>query len=199
MRMWKRFVPSSITSSVVIVAVFAAVGCAESGIRPAVLKIEDSADWKLSEGCRTYKFGIPTDPDCDILAGQGIAIQVTRIRKLMLQPGQDNRSTIGIEFQSARGNWSFSAPYAVLSMAGVSYTPGDLDEAIVFAKGNEPALTRLQPHQPRYELPPGERRFFRLRFAVPQSELGGKFALRLTGLQRDGEAVQVPTLEFEVK
>ena len=197
MRQW--FVLSFVASSIVIAASFAAGGCAVSSIQPAIPKIEDSADWQLSEGCRVYKFGILTAPDCDILTGQGVAIQITRIRVLSLQPGQDDRSTIGIEFQSDRGNLSFSAPYVALLIAGVSYTPADLDEAIVFAKGDGAIVTRLPPHQQRYPLPPGERRFFRLRFAVPQNELGGRFALRITGLQRDGEAVRVPLLEFETK
>ena len=82
-------------------------------------------------------------------------------------------------------------------MAGGSYAPTDIDEAIVFAKAGTTSPERLQPHQQRYELPPGERRFLRLRFAVPQDELGGGFALRVTGLQREGESVRVPLLEFE--
>jgi hypothetical protein len=184
---------------VVVIASFAVAGCAVSRIQPAIPKIEDSADWQLSEGCRVYKFGILTAPDCDILTGQGIAIQITRIRLLHLQPGQDNRSTIGIEFHPYRGNWSFSAPYVTLLIAGGSYTPTDLDEAIVFAKGDKTISERLQPHQQRYQLPPDERRFLRLRFAVPQNELENGFALRVTGLQREGEAVRVPLLEFETK
>ena len=170
-----------------------------SRIQPAIPKIEDGANWQLSEGCRVYEFGILTAPDCDILTGQGIAIQITRIRPLSVQPGQDNRSTIGIEFYPNRGNWSFSAPYVALLIAGGSYTPTDVDEAIVFAKGDRTTLERLQPHQQRYQLPPGERRFLRLRFAVPQNELGNGFALRVTGLQREDEAVRVPLLEFETK
>jgi hypothetical protein len=84
-------------------------------------------------------------------------------------------------------------------IAGGSYIPAEIDEAIVFAKEGRTIVERLQPHQQRYRLPPGERRFLRLRFAVPQSELGDGFALRVTGLEREGEAVRVPLLEFETK
>jgi hypothetical protein len=38
---------------------------------------------------------------------------------------------------------------------------------------------------------------FRLRFSVPQSELENGFALRMTGLQREGEAARVPIMRFE--
>jgi hypothetical protein len=189
----------AVRASVVIVTGLAIAGCAASRIQPAIPKIEDSADWQLSEGCRVYRLGIPTAPDCDILTGQGIAIQITRIRLLTLQPGQDDRSTIGIEFHPDRGSWSFSAPYVALLIAGGSYAPTDLDEAIVFAKAGATILERLQPHQERYELPSGERRFLRLRFAVPQDKLANGFALRVTGLQREGEAVRVPLLEFETR
>ena len=198
MRTGTRFGLSSV-ASIVLVASFAVVSGAAYGMQPAIPKIEDSADWQLSEGCRVYKFGILTAPDCDILTGQGIAIQITRIRLLSLQPGQDNRSTIGIELRPDQGNWSFSAPYVTLSISGGSYTPSDLDEAIVFGKGDRPILERLQPHQQRYRLPLGEKRFFRLRFAVPQNELRNGFALRVTGLKGEGEAVRVPILQFEFK
>ena len=193
MRTETRFALCAV-ASIVIVASRAAYG-----VQPAIPKIEDSADWQLSEGCRVYKFGVLTAPDCDILAGQGIAIRITRIRLLSLQPGQDNRSTIGIEFHPDHGKWSFSAPYVTLSIAGGSYTPSDLDEAIVFAKGDRPILERLPPHQQRYQLPPGEKRFFRLRFAVPQNELRNGFALWITGLQRGRQGVRVPNLRFEFK
>jgi hypothetical protein len=86
MRTGTRFALCSV-ASVLIVASFAVVSCAVYGMQPAVPKIEDSADWQLSEGCRVYKFGVLTAPDCDILTGQGIAIQITRIRLLSLQPG----------------------------------------------------------------------------------------------------------------
>ncbi len=158
MRTPHRFVPSSIAPAVAAFAAFAVVGCAASGTRLALPKIQDSAGWQLSQGCRVYRLGIPTAPDCDILAGHGIAIQVTRIRLLPLSPGQDDRSTIGIELLADPGNWSFSAPYAVLSVAGTSHTPTDLDEAIAFAKGERTVLARLQPRQPGYPLTPGERR-----------------------------------------
>ena len=186
-------------AAVVVVTGLAIAGCAASGIQPAIPKIEKSADWQLSEGCRVYRLGIPTAPDCDILTGQGIAIQITRIRLLSLQPGSDNRATIGIEFHPDHGSWSFSAPYVALLAAGGSYMPTDLDEAIVFAKGGAAILERLQPHQQRYELPPGDRRFVRLRFAVPQDKLVNGFALRITGLQREGEPIRVPLLEFETR
>ena len=195
--MGKRAVLSAVVVSVVVVIGLAMAGCAASSIRPAMSRIEEGAGWQLSEGCRVYRLGIPTVPDCDILAGQGIAIKITRIRLLSLQPGQDNRTTIGIEFQTEHGSWTFSAPYAALSIAGGSYTPTDIDEAIVFAKAGRATPERLQPHQQRYELPPGERRFLRLRFAVPQDQLGNGFALRVTGLQRKDESVRVPLLEFE--
>lgn len=198
MRTVKRFSPSSV-ASVVIVAGFIVGSSAVYGIQPAIPKIEDSADWQLSEGCRVYKFGILTAPDCDILTSDGIAVQITRIRLSSLQRDQDNRSTIGIEFHPDHGDWSFSSPYVALLIAGTSYTPSDLDEAIVFAKGDRPILERLVPHQQRYQLPSGEKRFFRLRFAVPQNELRNGFALRVTGLQREGEAVRVPIIEFEFK
>src|SRR5437773_899833 len=97
MRTGKRFRLSSVTL-VVIAAGFVVVSCGVYGMQPAIPKIEDSAGWQLAEGCRVYKFGILTDPDCDILTGEGIAVQITRIRLLNLHPGQDNRSTIGIEF-----------------------------------------------------------------------------------------------------
>jgi hypothetical protein len=189
----------SLGASVVVVTVLAIAGCAATRMHPAIPKIEESAGWQLSEGCRVYRLGIPTDPDCDILTGQDIAIQITRIRVLSLQPGQDDRGTIGIEFQPDHGSWSFSAPYAALLIAGGSYTPSDLDEAIVFAKEGATIVQRLQPHQQRYELPPGEKRFLRLRFAVTQDKLGNGFALRVTGLQKDGEAVRVPLLKFETR
>ena len=38
-----------------------------------------------------------------------------------------------------------------------------------------------------------------LRFAVSQNELRNGFALRVTGLQREGQDVQVPILQFEFK
>jgi hypothetical protein len=199
MRTGKRFSLCSVASAV-IVAGFVVVSCAAYGIQPAIPKIEDSAGWQLSEGCRVYKFGILTAPDCDILTGKGIAIQITRIRLLSLQPGQDNRSTIGIEFHSDHSGWSFSSPSVALLIAGRSYTPSDIDEAIVFAKQDRPIFPEpLQPNLQRYDLPPGEKRFFRLRFAVPQNELRNGFVLRVTGLQREGEAVRVPILEFEFK
>ena len=169
------------------------------GIQPAIPKIEDSVGWQLSHGCRVYRFGVLTDPDCDILTGDGIAVQITRIRLLNLQPGQDNRSIIGIEFYPERGSWSFSSPYITLLVAGKSYAPLDIDEALVFPQGGELSLKRLPLHQQQYQLPSGEKRFFRLRFAVPQNELRNGFALRVTGLQKKGETVHVPTLEFEFK
>jgi hypothetical protein len=199
LRTGKRFVLSSVSASVVAVAGLAIAGCAASRLQPAIPKIEENATWRLSEGCRVYRLGIPTAPDCDVLTGRGIAIQITRIRLLSLQPGQDDRSTIGIEFHPDHDSWSFSAPYASLLIAGGSYTPADLDEAIVFAKGGAAILERLQPHRERYLLPPGERRFLRLRFSVPQNKLGNGFALQITGLQREGEAVRVPLLEFETQ
>src|SRR6185295_4151124 len=80
------------------------------GAPPAIPKIEESAGWQLSEGCRFYKFGILTEPDCDILTGEGVAIQITRVRVLSLPPGQDNRPIIGIQLQPDHGHWYFSSP-----------------------------------------------------------------------------------------
>ena len=181
-----------------IVAGLAVVSSAVSGMGPAIPKIEDSAGWQLSEGCRVYKFGILTDPDCDILTGHGIAIQITRIRLLSLPPGQDDRPIIGIQFQPNDGDWYFSSPFVVLLIAGRSYTPADIDQALVFAKRDQPIFPeKLQPNQQRYKLPLGEKRFFRLRFSVPQSELKEGFALRVTGLQKQGETVQVPLVRFQ--
>jgi hypothetical protein len=97
MRTGKRFSLSS-AALVVIAAGFAVVSCAVHEIQPAIPNIEDGAGWQLSEGCRVYKFGFLTAPDCDILTGAGIAVQITRIRLPNSQPNQDNRSTIGIEF-----------------------------------------------------------------------------------------------------
>ena len=76
--------------------------------------------------------------------------------------------------------------------------PPDIDEALVFAKRGRPIFPeKLQAAQQRYELPPEQKRFFRLRFAVPQSKFGSGFAIRITGLQRDGEAVRVPGAKFD--
>jgi len=167
------------------------------GTRPAIPRIEDSGGWQLSEGCRVYKFGMLTDPDCDLLTGDGVAIQVTRVRILSLPPGQDNRPTIGIQFQPDQADWYFSSPFVTLSIAGRSYI-GDIDQALVFAKGDRPIFPeKLGSGQQRYELPPGEKRFFRLRFSVNQSELRNGFALRVTGLHKEGEAVWVPVMKFE--
>ena len=181
-----------------IVVGFAVVSSAAYGMQPAIPKIEDSAGWQLSEGCRVYKFGIITEPDCDILTGKGVTIQITRIRLLSLPPGQDDRPIIGIQFQPDDGGWYFSSPFVVLLIAGRSYTPADIDQALVFAKRDQPIFPEnLQPNQQRYQLPLGEQRFFRLRFSVPQSELKEGFALRVTGLQKQGEAVQVPLVRFQ--
>lgn len=198
MYMAKRFSPSIVGSGIIFAGLLLGSG-AVYGIQPAIPKIEHSVGWQLSQGCQVYKFGILTDPDCDILTGDGIAVQITRIRLLSLQPGQDSRSGIGIEFHPSHGSWSFSSPYVSLLIAERSYTPLEVDEAIVFAKGDRPSLERLQPRQQQYQLPPGEKRFFRLRFAVPQNELRNGFTLRIMGLQREGEVVLVPALNFEFK
>ena len=167
------------------------------GTRPAIPRIEDSGGWQLSEGCRVYKFGMLTVPDCDLLTGDGVTIQVTRVRILSLPPGQDNRATIGIQFQPNQGDWYFSSPFVALSIAGRSYV-ADNDQALVFARGARPIFPeQLQSDQQRYELPLGEKRFFRLRFAVNQSELRNGFALQVTGLHREGEIVWVPVMKFE--
>jgi len=137
------------------------------GMRPAIPSIEDgSGSWQLSEGCQVYKFGMLTDPDCDVLTGDGVSIQVTRVRILSLPPGQDNRPTIGIQFQPDQGNWYFSSPFVALTIAGRSYI-ADIDQALVFARGDRPIFPeKLGSDQQRYELPPREKRFFRLRFSV---------------------------------
>ena len=176
----------------------AVVSAAVLGTPPAIPKIEDSAGWQLSEGCQVYKFGILTEPDCYILTGEGVAVQITRVRLLSLPPGQDNRPIIGIQLQPAHGHWYFSSPFVTLVIAGKSYTPAEIDQALVFARSDRPIFPeQLQPKQQRYELPPGEKRFFRLRFSVPQSELKNGFALRMTGLQKEGEAVRVPIMRFQ--
>ena len=139
---------------------------------PAIPKIEDSAGWQLSEGCRVYKFGILTDPDCDILTGHGIAIQITRIRLLNLPPGQDDRATIGIELQADDGDRYFSSPFVGLIIAGRSYTPPEIDQALVFAKRDRPIFPeKLQPNQQRYQLPPGKRDFSDFGFRFPKVSL----------------------------
>ena len=174
------------------------ISAAAYGAPPAIPKIEPSAGWQLSAGCQVYKFGILTEPDCDILAGEGIAIQFTRFRVLSLQPGQDNRPVIGIELQTAHGHWNFSSPFVTLEVAGRSYAPAEIDQAIVFARSDRPIVPEmLQPNRQQYELPLGEKRFFRLRFPVPQSELGNGFTLRIGGLRKEGEAVRVPIMRFE--
>ena len=180
-----------------IVAGCPAVSSPVYGTRPAIPRIEDSGGWQVSEGCRVYEFGMLTDPDCDLLTGDGVAIQVTRVRILSLPPGQDNRPTIGIQFQPDQGDWYFSSPFVALSIAGRSYI-ADIDQALVFARGDRPIFPeKLGSDQQRYELPPGEKRFFRLRFSVNQSELRNGFALRVTGLHKEGEAVWVPVMKFE--
>jgi hypothetical protein len=194
----KRLAPFSVALLIVAAAGFVVFSCRAYGVPPAIPKIGDSAGWQLSEACRVYKFGILTDPDCDILSGEGIAIQITRIRLLNLQPGQDNRTTVGIEFRPDHGNWYFSSPYVALLIAGKSFAPPDIDEGLVFEKGGRRIFPeRLQLNQQRYQLPPGEKRFFRLRFAVPQNELRNGFALQVTGLQKEGAAVPVPILKLQ--
>ena len=197
MRAGNRLAPVSV-ALLLIGAGCAVVSAAVYGTPPAIPKIEDSAGWQLSEGCQVYKFGILTEPDCDILTGEGVTVQITRVRLLSLPPGQDNRPIIGIQLQPAHGHWYFSSPSVTLVIAGRSYTPAEIDQALVFARSDRPIFPeKLQPNQQRYELPPGEKRFFRLRFSVSQSELRNGFALRVTGLQKEGEAVRVPIMRFE--
>jgi len=180
-----------------IIAGCPVVSAPSYGTRPAIPSIEDSRGWQLSEGCRVYKFGMLTDPDCDLLTGDGVAIQVTRVRIPSLPPGQDNRPTIGIQFQPDQGDWYFSSPFVALSIAGRSYV-AHIDQALVFARSDRPIFPeKLGSDQQRYELPPGEKRFFRLRFSVNQSELRNGFALRVTGLHKEGQAVWVPIMKFE--
>lgn len=139
-----------------------------------------------------------TEPDCDILTGAGVTVQITRFRVLSLPPGQDNRPSIGIQLQSNQGHWHFSAPFVALQVAGKTYAPAEIDQVLVLARVDRPVFPeKLPANQQRYELPPGERRFFRLRFPVPQSELGNGFVLRFIGLQKEGEAVRVPVVRFK--
>ena len=176
-------------------AVFTAVGCAVN--RPFVPTLESSTNWQFSEGCRVYRYGILTDPDCDILTGEGIAIQITRIHVLSLQPGQDNRAIIGVELAPDNGDWNFSSPYASLELGESRHVAAEINEALVFeSRGRRIFPKKLGRNRERYALPADERRFFRLRFAVPQSELDNGFLLRVTGLQKNGEAVSVPLIKF---
>ena len=192
-----RLAPISV-ALLLIGAGCAVVSAAVYGTPPAIPKIEDSAGWQLSEGCQVYKFGILTEPDCDILTGEGVAVQITRVRLLSLPPGQDNRPIIGIQFQPDHDHWYFISPFVTLMIGGRSYIPAEIDQALVFARSDRAIFPeKLQPNQQRYELPPGEKRFFRLRFSVPQNELRNGFALRMTGLQKEGEAVRVPIIRFE--
>jgi len=175
--------------------VFAVVGCAVN--QPFVPTLEKSANWQLSEGCRAYQYGILTDPDCDILTGDGIAIQITRIHVLNVQPGQDNRAIIGIELAPENGDWNFSSPYVSLEFGESRHVAPEINEALVFEKRGQRILPeKLIRNRQQYALPTGERRFFRLRFAVPQTELNNGFALRVIGLQKDGAAVSVPLIKF---
>lgn len=162
---------------------------------PFVPAIEDPIDWHISEGCRIYQYGILSDPGCDILTGKGIAIQISRIRILSLHPGADDRTTIGIKPQ--RDDWYFSSPYAALEIAGREYISSEIDEVLVFERQRQSFVEKLEARQQRYRLPLGEKRFFRLRFAVPQAELSNGFALRLTGLHRHSAAVSIPILNFK--
>lgn len=196
--MMRKHAAQFVSALFVIVAAFVIVSSRAYGMSPAIPKIEDGAGWQVSEGCRVYKFGILTDPDCDILIGKGIAIQITRIRFLNLKPGQDNRTTVGIEFRPDNDKWYFSSPYVALLIAGKSFAPPEIEEGLLFEKGGRQIFPeRLQLNQQRYQLPPGEKRFFRLRFAVPQNELRNGFALQVTGLQKEGAAVPVPILKFQ--
>ena len=175
--------------------VLALVGCAMH--RPFASSIDENAVWRLSEGCRVYQYGILTDPSCDILTGEGIAIQITRVHLLTLHPGQDNRATIGIGFEPTQGDWQFSSPYADLEIGAGKYLSSSIDQAFVSKRRDKPIFPeRLERTQQRYTLPPGEQRFFVLRFPVPQSELRSGFALRVVGLQKDGAVLPTPIIKF---
>lgn len=195
MRMPKRF-PLATAAFAAVVAGVVALGCASREVRVAVPRIEDGDGWRLAAGCQVRKFGLLTDADCDTLGTEGIAIQITRVRAVHPQPREDGRSTIGIELLADRGAWSFASPFVELLVGGRRHAPSDLDEVIVFVKEGRSLPERLEPRRQQYPLPPGEKRFFRLRFDVPQDELRDGFGLRITGLQREGEAVQVPVLRF---
>ena len=194
----KQFSPSSLGSIAVSAGLLMGSATA-NGVPSAVPHIESSAGWQLAEGCRTYRQGLLTDPDCDILTSDGITIQITRIRPLVAPPGPLDRSTIGIELRARHGEWSFSSPYAELLVGARGASPPEIDEPIVFAKANKPSVQRLAPRRQQYQLPPDERRFFRLQFPIAQGELRHGFTLRVTGLRRDGKPVHVPVLEFEFK
>jgi hypothetical protein len=87
-----------------------------------------------------------TDPDCEILSGKNVAIQITRIRLLNLQPGHDNRATVGIAFRPNHGNWHLSSPYVAFLIAGKNFA-SNIDEGLVFEKGapaNFPGETAAQ-------------------------------------------------------
>ncbi len=163
----------------------------------AVPALDSGDGWQLAEGCRVYRLGTRTDPDCDVLSGPGVAVQVNRIRLLDLPAGQDDRTTVGIAIRAEQDHWQFSTPYVALVVGGTSFAPSVIDEALVFEKaGRRIAPQRLPPNRSRYPLPAGEQRFFRFRFALPQRDLAGGFVLQITGLQRDGQAVSVPALAF---
>ena len=131
------------------------------------------------------------------MTGDGIAIQITRIRILKLQPGQDSRATIGIELAPEDGDWSFSSPYVSLEFGESRHVAAEINEALVFEKRGQRILPeKLERNRQQYALPTNERRFFRLRFAAPQAELNNGFVLRVTGLQKDGAAVSVPLIKF---
>jgi hypothetical protein len=88
MRVGKRLALLSV-ALLSIVAGCPVVSSPVYGTRPAIPRIEDIGGWQLSEGCRVYEFGMLTDPDCDLLTGDGVAIQVTRVRiEFATGPGQ---------------------------------------------------------------------------------------------------------------
>jgi len=172
-------------------------GCSGLWGRTGVPVLEDGFGWRLAPGCQVNRLGFMTRPDCDILAGDGITIQITRIHPLNSSPGQDRRSTIGIEFQVNSGSWSLNSPYLEIVLAGKAMPPSSLDEVIVFEKNGHKISERLEPNRKRYLLPLVEKRFFRFLFPVRQNEFEDGFHLKIIGLQRQDDAVRVPTLHFE--
>lgn len=175
------------------------LGCSGLRGRTVVPVLEDGSGWRLAPGCQVKRLGFMTRPDCDILASDDITIQITRIHPLISSSGQDGRGTIGIELQAHSGAWSVVSPYLEIVLAGKTLSPPILDEAIVFAKDGQRFIARLESDQERYALPLGEKRFFRFRFSVHQNEFENGFDLKVIGLQRQGKAVQVPTLRFEFR
>ena len=171
------------------------IGCAVH--QPFVPTIAENPNWHVSAGCQSYRYGILTDPDCDIVTGEGIAIQITRVRLLSLPPGQDNRTTIGIGLEPGQGTWDIAPPYASLETTLSQSISAVIDEAVVSKKDGRTIFPeKLAPDGQRYDLARAQQAFFRLRFSAPQDDLDKGFLLRITGLHKDGAVVAVPAIRF---